>query len=77
MLQNNTTKETAEKKIIGCVFEQTIGYHKGERFECTGIHEKRGRLYFCALWECGAYTFEEMDDEKFKIVSHTQESPAE
>lgn len=77
MRANNITKETAEKKYVGCIFEQTIGYHKGEKFECMGIHEERGRLYYCASWECGAYTFEEMDGEKFKIVGHTPEIPAE
>ena len=77
MKTNNITKETAEKKYVGCIFEQTIGYHKGEKFECTGIYEERGRLYYCASWECGAYTFEEMDGEKFKIVGHTPEIPAE
>lgn len=70
MKTNNITKETAEKKYVGCIFEQSIGYHKGEKFECTGIHEERGRLYYCASWECGAYTFEEMDSDKYTIVGH-------
>lgn len=44
--------------LIGLFFVQTVGYHKGETFECTGIHQEGGRVFMSGFWGCGAYTFE-------------------
>lgn len=44
--------------LIGCIFIQTVGYHKGEKYECTGITKDRDGVFMRGFWECGAYTFE-------------------
>lgn len=44
--------------LVGRVFVQTAGYHKGETFECTSIHADRDGVFMGGFWACGAYTFE-------------------
>lgn len=44
--------------LIGKKFVQTVGYHKGEIFECTAIHTDWDGVFMRGFWACGAYTFE-------------------
>lgn len=53
--------------LIGCSFVQTTGYHKGEIFECTGIHQDRDGVFMSGFWACGSYTFEPINGTLKKI----------
>lgn len=53
--------------LIGCTFVQTTGYHKGDTFECTGIHQDRDGVFMSGFWACGAYTFEPINGTLQKI----------
>lgn len=44
--------------LVGRFFVQTVGFHKGETFECTGIHRDRDGVFMTGFWACGSYSFE-------------------
>lgn len=56
--------------LIGRFFVQTLGYHKGETFECTGISIERGQVFMCGFWACGAYTYEPIDGGLKEITAN-------
>lgn len=75
-MKTNISLQEATAKYVGRFFIQVKGYHKGERFECTAIHEERGRLYYSCLWDSGAYTFEPIESDLFVMVGD-ESAPSE
>ena len=55
--------------LVGRIFVETTGYHKGERFECTGIYRDRDGVFMSGFWACGAYTFEPVNGSLEEITA--------
>lgn len=55
--------------LVGRFFVETVGYHKGETFECTNVVTLRDGVYMAGFWACGSYSLELIRDTLQEITA--------